>query len=125
MPIIILVPILMYKEYSKMRSIAYDEHSLYYGSVKSPELHKVPFDKIRSIHLGRSDRIYRINFTAPIDDVKAVYFKPSPIWGPFSNIKYDRKVNRLCDAINAHLGIADPEQQLQVYKKLATVIYFL
>lgn len=117
----IILPIAIYKEYTKLRSIAYDEHLLYFGTANSPELRKVPFDNIRSIHMSKFEKIYKINFAEAINGIKAVHFKPTRNWGPFSNIKEEKKVHRLCDAVNRHLGITDPEQQLHVYQ-MANVI---
>jgi len=120
-PMFFIIPISIYRVYTKMRCIAYSEHSLYFGTAKSPELRKVSFDNIRSVHVGKFDRIYKINFAEAIDDIKAVHFKPSRIWAPFSNIKDEKKVRRLCDAVNAHLGIADPDQQLHVYQMSSVI----
>jgi len=124
-PMITTLPISIYKQFSKMRSVSYDESNLYFRTMNSTELHKVTFDNIRSIHMGKLDKIYKINFVEAIEGLKAVHFKPSRLWGPFSNIKDEKKVHGLCDAINAHLGITKPEEQLHVYQTAATVLWLL
>jgi len=115
LPLFILLPYLLYREFKNLSTIAYDEHALYYGSAKSPELHKVSFDNIRSIGFGKMDGIHKINFIAPVDGVQTVYFKTVLLWLPFFHKQYDARVNRLRDAINAHLEISNPEEQLRIY----------
>jgi len=114
-PLLILFPFLFYSEFKKLSTIAYDEHALYYGSASNPELHKVSFDNIRSIGFGKIDGIYKINFITPIDGVRTVYFKTVSFWIPFSYYQLDAKVSALRDAVNGHLGISDPDEQLRIY----------
>jgi hypothetical protein len=120
-PLLILLPFLLYREFKRLSTIAYDAHALYYGSASSPELHKVSFDNIRSIGFGKVDGVYKINFIAPVDGVETVYFKTISFYIPLSYYKLDTKVKGLGGAVNTHLGISDPDEQLQIYTVAAAL----
>ncbi len=74
-PLFIILPISFFRQINKIKSIAYDENSIYIGTTKSSEIRKIPFENIRSIVLGRFDGIHKFNLFTPIEEGKAVFLK--------------------------------------------------
>ena len=116
-PILIVLPIQIYRQIKKISSISYDENSIHVGITKHSEIQKIPFENIRSIVLGRIDGIHKLNLITPIEEGKAVFFKTS-LWYPFNFKRDDKKVYQLRNCIDAYKRSIDEDytEQLPVYK---------
>ena len=116
-PLFIIIPISIFRQINRLRSIAYDENAIYYGTTKSSEIQKIQFENIRSIVLGRFDGIHKFNLITPIEEGKAVFFKTS-LWYPFNFKRDDEKLYQLRDKIDTYKRSIDEDytEQLPVYK---------
>lgn len=83
----------------KIRSISYDQSSIYY--VKNDYEVQVPFENIKSIEIVSIDGVYAINFYHPVQDGEKIFFKTS-LWYPFNFQKKDDEVNILRDRIDRY-----------------------
>ena len=81
----------------KIKSISYDESSIYYNK-KEYEV-QVPFEDVRDIEIKTISGIYKINLYAPSQDGSSIMFKTS-LGYPFNFKKQDEKVNELRDRID-------------------------
>lgn len=84
---------------SKIRSVSYDDGSIYY--VKKDYEVQIPFDDIKSIDIKSLDGVYEIMLYTPTQIGDRVYFKTS-LWYPFNFKKQDEKVNELRHKIDRY-----------------------
>lgn len=96
-PLLIIVPIGMYKDVSKIKSISFDEISVYISQTDI----QIPFKNIRSIEYKPYYCNYEIKLMRPIEDHSKIWFKAS-LWYPYNFNKKEEKVKELRDKIDSH-----------------------
>jgi hypothetical protein len=82
-----------------LKTIAYDESSVYYE--KDGFEVQIPFEKIRGIEIKSLTGIYIINLYQPGPDGKKIAFKMS-LWYPLNFKNQDGKINALRDKIERY-----------------------
>jgi hypothetical protein len=93
---------LMYKlvkHINKIKSISFDEGSIYY--IKDDYEVQVPFEEIKDIEIKTVDGLYEIKFYHPTQDGERIFFKTS-LWYPLNFKKQDELVNVLRDKIDRY-----------------------
>lgn len=93
---------LMYKlvkHINKIKSISFDDSSLYY--IKDDYEVLVPFEEIKDIEIKSLDGVYEIKFYNPTQDGARIFFKTS-LWYPLNFRKQDEMVNVLRDKIDRY-----------------------
>jgi len=83
----------------RIKSISYDDSSIYYK--KDGYEVQVPFEDVKEIEIKTISGIYKINLYSPSQDGKSILFKTS-LWYPFNFKKQDEKVNKLRDKIDRY-----------------------
>jgi hypothetical protein len=82
----------------KLKSISYDESSVYYK--KDGYEVQIPFEEVKDIEwLGLGN--FSINLYRPVQGVKKIWFLAS-VWYPFNFKKKNDDVDRLCDKIDTY-----------------------
>ena len=81
-------------ETKKLKTISYDDSSIYYK--KDGYEVQIPFEDIKSIELYNG---WRINLYRPTQDGDRILFMPS-VWYPFNFRKKDAEINELRDKID-------------------------
>ncbi len=107
-PLFILFIYLLTRHIKKIKSISFDESSVYY--VKNDYEVQVPFEEIKSIDIKSLDGVYEIKFYTPVQDGDKIFFKTS-LWYPFNFKKKDAEVNILRDKIDRYKSTL-PERHL-------------
>ncbi len=109
-PIFIVFPLIFLRDKKLIKSIFFDNDSLYVGDEKEDHFRKIPLDSIRSISIGKFNYTYRIHLQQPINGERHIYFRYPGVWYPYcSKIK-----NRL---------IYDLRTRIDECKKLKDVDY--
>jgi len=93
---------LMYKlvkHINKIKSISFDDSSIYY--LKDDYEVQVPFEDIKDIEIKTLDGLYEIKFYNPTQDGERIFFKTS-LWYPLNFKKQDELVNVLRDKIDKY-----------------------
>lgn len=100
LPICIVLPVQFFKDLKRIKSIRYDEKTVYYSSLKDEASLEVPLENIRSLSAGRFDFSFRINIMTPINDEKYICFKYPAIW-PLGKKIGNIKLHAFRDSIDA------------------------
>ena len=87
------------KHINKIKSISFDDSSLYY--IKDDYEVQVPFEDIKDIEIKTLDGLYEIHFYSPTQDGERIFFKTS-LWYPLNFKKQDELVNVLRDKIDRY-----------------------
>lgn len=90
---------MLVKHIKKIKSISYDDSSIYY--LKKDYEVQVPFEDIKSIAIKSLDGVYEISFYSPTPDGEHIFFKTS-LWYPLNFRKKDDMVNDLRDKIDRY-----------------------
>ena len=100
--IIIIWAVILYKAFKlvwSLKSISYDDSSIYYE--KSGFEVQIPFEEIKDIEIKTLTGIYTINLFIASQDGEKISFKTS-MWYPLNFKKKDAEVNELRDKIDRY-----------------------
>ena len=100
-PICIILPFHVYRDMKRIRSISFDDSTVYYQKYGSINTIKVSFENIKSITVGQFNSTYRINLISANEDGPYLYFKHPVFWIPFIHDGKLEQVYELRDKIDA------------------------
>ncbi len=95
-PVLVYFSIRWYRDIKKLKSVSYDESSIYYK--KEDYEVQIPFEDIKEIEMVGLD-IFSINLFMPTQDGDCIWFKTS-MWYPLNFKKKDDMVDELRSKID-------------------------
>ena len=109
LPLFLVLPFMFYRDLKRVKSIAYDQSSLYYRSGDREPEKSIPLENIRTITIGNFTANFRLYLYTPDEDGQQIYFKFPDMWNPFATKKRVAEIYALRDTIDACKRRADDD----------------